>query len=1195
MTVADDALKAGDEMKRRTFLKESAIGIGALAGMYGGVLKAEDAIGALPLKAEAGASGNEPEGGTEGQSAWGINAIVLKSPWNGTPTINEVLEDREHTLVLSQFYRVGGEKQPATSTECRVAYNSETLFILFRCAESDMSFPYANLNSDLWPSANWHSLHGLPSAANNWPPNPDEVDLLIQPDTSNPSYYQFAATPQGSIFGCERLLPSNTAAAADVSAAARDSSVIVSKVQAFDATVVRKSDEWLAFLQIPWQTLGGKPDSHFGFLPMRTRWRNGEFSAPAAIDFNEGMPVDLFIETHFSGAAQVQNPQSSLCQLPSGTFRWQRPAIVTHPNADTCRQIWQMESSLTTPTDKNSLAQRLDLTQRWMDLMTQEGFTPLPRAWGNLENDLTLAYFRQKVNSAFQQNDLGRACQLLDTYLGQLDKMSRWWYADGSPGNILEDAWTKVTSAESLEVQGSTLLMRCTAGSHNVELRLALPATGGIRIYGGDEGYWRPDDLLPLHAAQTASSCSIETPEGRIVVNRRPFSISFHEASGNMVTQIGAGNLAFRFGANGGIQATDFRNHLAPDEVIYGFGEKYDCFNHRGSVLTLWGTDDWVGNGEGLANTTYKPLPVFHSSIAYMVFCNSSYRLRADIGKTKPDQYRITQQGPIFDYYFWIGAPEKTLQSYTALTGRPPLPPKWAFEPWMGRGGEAWASGELHDAVAEEENAAKRFAALDIPHSAIYAEGPSALSPALNQFMAARGVRVLGYFMPEVGPSRQESLMPELDHDQLPILRCESEDKTRQLGYIDFTNPNALELCRRALKEALDLGEAGSMVDYGDLVPDNATFYDGQQGAAMHNFYYYDYQRTISEVFREKRGDDFILYGRGAAPGTQRWVGQFAGDHPANFNGLRHVLTGALNLCACGYSNWGSDLGGYFGFPQPAVYMRWFQFGCFSPLMRPHGTAPREPWFFSEAAVKNYKFLAWTRENLLHYIYNAAAIAHETGVSMVRSMPVSFPNEPQMAAVSDQYLFGPDLLVAPVVGEGTLRTIGFPSGVWTSLWNGATVSGPATLKVNAPLDEIPVYLKPGAVVPVQLNGELQFGESMTEGRVDALVVTRPSDDKSVSLLNARGEMARVAGRSTADGYSWRLENLPEMSYLLIYGTTAASGVRVNGKVLRKLTAGDDSMPAGWKVDLAGNRLVVCLSSRQIEHSDLVTEIEVDSK
>ena len=115
---------------------------------------------------------------------------------------------------------------------------------------------------------------------------------------------------------------------------------------------------------------------------------------------------------------------------------------------------------------------------------------------------------------------------------------------------------------------------------------------------------------------------------------------------------------------------------------------------------------------------------------------------------TVPDQYRLTQQGPIFDFYFLIGSPEKTLQAYTALTGRPPLPSKWVFEPWMGRGGGAWAhgprnaaagrEGNVERAVAEEESAAKRFAELDIPHSAIYAEGPSALSPELNQFMAAR-------------------------------------------------------------------------------------------------------------------------------------------------------------------------------------------------------------------------------------------------------------------------------------------------------------------------------------------------------------------------------------------------------------------------------------------------------------------------
>jgi alpha-glucosidase (family GH31 glycosyl hydrolase) len=1171
-------------MQRRTFLTRSAVGIGALAGFYGGVLKADEM------------SGDQHSAVDESQAMWGTNAVVLKSLWSKPPSVDDMLRDSEHTVALNRFFRVGGENRLATPTECRIALSSDALHILFRCEESDMSFPYANLDKNLWTSADWYSLRGLPSASNNWPPNPDEVDFLIQPDPGSPSYYQFAATPQGLKFGCSRLLNSSADASADQKANAEDSPARATVVDAFEASVIKRDGDWLAWFQIPWRTLGGGPKSHFGFLPMRTRWRDGEFSSPVAIDLNESLPIDLLIEAHSSGTAPVREAETSLCELPSGVLRWQRPAVETYPDAETQRQIWQMESALSAPTNEKNLPERLYLAQRWMDLMMQEGFTPLPKAWGVLPVDLTLAFCRQRVNAAFENNDLAGACKLLDTYLNQMDKMSRWWYADGSPGNILKDEWKPITSAESLEVQDNTLLMRCTAGGLKLDLRLALPATGGVRIYGPDEGYWRPADLLPLSVRRTPASCSVDSADGRIVIRQKPFSISFYDAAGNEVMQIGAMNLAFRFSADAQILAIDYKNHLDPSEVIYGFGEKYDRFNQNGNVLTLWGTDDWDGNGEGAANTTYKPLPIFHSSKGYMVFDNSSYRLRADIGKSEPNQYRITQHGPIFDFYFFVGAPEKRLQSYTALTGTPPLPPKWAFEPWMGRGEEAWASGPLHDPIAEEESVVKRFAELDIPHSAIYAEGVTARSPSLNQFMAERGVRVLGYFYPVIPLARQQQLMPELEKSELPYLRFANGGiaPDPHHTYVDFTHPKAKELTRRALREALDLGEAGSMVDFGDMTPDGAVFYDGRHGAEMHNAYYYDYQRTVSEIFREKRGDDFILYARGAAPGTQRWVGQFAGDHPANFNGLKHVLTGALNLCACGYSNWGSDLGGYFGFPQPAVYMRWIQFGCFSPLMRPHGTAPRDPWYFGEEAVANYKFLAWTRENILNYTYNAAAIAHETGVSIMRSMPIAFPREQQMAAVADQYMFGPDLLVAPVVSEDAFRTVVFPPGVWTSLWDGKTVSGPATLKVYAPLDTILVYLKPGASVPVQLNRELQFGKSMTNSRFDALVVTPPNENGKTNLRNARGEFADVAVRSKAGGCNWTLENVPEMGYVLIYGITAATQVRVDGKVLPMVTEADpESMLVGWKADPAANRMLIRLPSRGVEHSEQITEIAVD--
>jgi len=129
-----------------------------------------------------------------------------------------------------------------------------------------------------------------------------------------------------------------------------------------------------------------------------------------------------------------------------------------------------------------------------------------------------------------------------------------------------------------------------------------------------------------------------------------------------------------------------------------------------------------------------------------MIFDNSSFRLRADIGKTQPAQYRISQHGQIFDFYFWVTSPEKALQSYTCLTGKPILPPKWAFEPWMGRKGRSWINDAPdHDPIAEQIRVVRKFAELDIPHSAIYSEGIGANTPALHSFMAPRGIKVLSW------------------------------------------------------------------------------------------------------------------------------------------------------------------------------------------------------------------------------------------------------------------------------------------------------------------------------------------------------------------------------------------------------------------------------------------------------------------
>jgi alpha-glucosidase (family GH31 glycosyl hydrolase) len=1106
-------------------------------------------------------------------SVWGVNAVTLKPAYSSTPSLAEVLTNSGNNVSLDRFYLAGGAGIAPVKTECRVACDADSLIVIFRCAEPNSSFPATH------HQANWFSLLDTPSDQDS--SFPDKVDLFIRPDVSAPVYYQFAATLDGLKFGYEHGTGGEVDSGdEDQKSHGQDRT---QKISAFTTIVSVGTNEWTVFMRVPWKTIGGKPRDGFGLLPVRTRWRDGEVASPAAFDFIERSPLDLFIETHFSDVAPIHDAQSSLCRLPSGVLRWQRPALLTYPDTETVRAIWQMEQSLNKPTGADNFAKRLWLVQRWTDLLALEGFNFRLDRGSIVTRDLSPFEFRRRVNSVLQKEKTASAWRMLDGYLHQLDLVSRKWFADGSPGDIGE--WTPISRVDGMETKGNVLDLHGLAGGRSVNVHLSLPQTGGIRLYGDDEGHFKPDELLPLNTVQASGSVSVATSSGRIVIRQDPFVISFYDTTGNLVTRIGPNDLSFRFAPDGRISAVDFKNNLNPNEAIFGFGERYDRFNENGNVLTLWGMDDWMGNTVGLENETYKPIALFHSSKGYTAFDNSTYRLRADIGKSDPRKYRLTQQGPVFDYYFWIGLPERAIESYTALTGKPILPPKWALEPWMGRTGRGWTA-PTHNAVAEEESVTKRFAALDIPHAAIYSEGPGADSAELNRFMAARDIKVLSWFWPVISPHDQAKLLPEVPTNELPLLNAGNEQASRELGYVDFTNPHALELFRRWWRHRLDLGVAGSMVDFGDRVPEAAIFHDGKTGEEMHNFYACDYHRTAGEVFREKRGDDFILFGRAAAPGDQRWVAQFAGDHPSNFMGLQSGLTGALNLCACGFSTWGSDLGGFLGWPEPAVYMRWTQFSCFSPLMRCHGRTPREPWNYGTAAVANYKFCAWVRENLLDYIYNAAADAHETGIPIVRSLALAYPGDLSIAPNRGEYMFGRDLLVAPVVTEDNNKAVTLPAGTWTDLWTGRTVQGPASFTKDVPLDTIPVYLKPGAMVPVTLSRDLQLGHSLSAGGVKALMVTPPESDELMQFkydaMPVSAEPARPTPQSVvtlhpeANGFMASLNHL-DTDFLLVHGVKSAGSVTVNGERLQNLSGVNfASMPPGWEADSALNRIIIRL-------------------
>ena len=179
----------------------------------------------------------------------------------------------------------------------------------------------------------------------------------------------------------------------------------------------------------------------------------------------------------------------------------------------------------------------------------------------------------------------------------------------------------------------------------------------------------------------------------------------------------------------------------------------------------------------------------------------------------------------------WPGEPTRTLQAYTDLTGKPMLPPKWVFEPWMGGGLSRWTNGPLRDMSAEMLGVVARFAALDIPHSALYTEtrvesrvpNNPQLFPELNR----RGIRPLAWMNCVMGPEIQEEFLPGLAEADWPIVH--RADGTI-FSYVDFTHPRAMELLRNYWSSFFEQGVAGSMVDFGDLFPEDGVAYDGRRG-----------------------------------------------------------------------------------------------------------------------------------------------------------------------------------------------------------------------------------------------------------------------------------------------------------------------------------------------------------------------------
>jgi alpha-D-xyloside xylohydrolase len=255
--------------------------------------------------------------------------------------------------------------------------------------------------------------------------------------------------------------------------------------------------------------------------------------------------------------------------------------------------------------------------------------------------------------------------------------------------------------------------------------------------------------------------------------------------------------------------------------------------------------------------------------------------------------------------------------------------------------------------------------------------------------------------------------------------------------------------------------------DFGERIPTDVVWHDGADPARMHNLYTQLYNRAVHDVLVAERGaGDAVLFARSATAGGQTMPVHWGGDNTSTFVSMAESLRGGLSLAMSGFAHWSHDIGGFEGTPDPAVFKRWTAFGLLSSHSRFHGSdSYRVPWAFDDEAVEVTRRFAQLKMRLMPYLYQAGLDAAATGVPVMRPMQVEFPSDPAVAYLDRQYLLGPDLLVAPVFSADGDVDVYLPEGPWTSLLTGETVEGGRWLRERHGFDSLPLYVRPGAVIP----------------------------------------------------------------------------------------------------------------------------------
>ena len=585
----------------------------------------------------------------------------------------------------------------------------------------------------------------------------------------------------------------------------------------------------------------------------------------------------------------------------------------------------------------------------------------------------------------------------------------------------------------------------------------------------GRDGSWK--------VIETNDKIIYSSDYGTIQINKNPWRIVLKDKAGRILSQTAALSDAdstqvkytpFCFVKRGSDNARRINPvfTLTADEMIFGCGESATGLNKAGQKVNLFVTDPQGPETDQM----YKPIPFFMSNRGYGMFMHTSAPVTCDFGATYIGLNKMFMGDENLDLFVFFGEPKDILDEYTDLVGKPGMPPLWSFGTWMSRI-TYFSEKEGYDVAA---NIRKNKYPCDVIHFDTgwfdvdwqcdykFSENRFQNPQQMLKDLRSQGFHVCLWQLPYFTPKNR--YFSELIEKDMYVKNGNGELPYEDV-VLDFSNPETVKWYQDKLAGLLNIGVSAIKVDFGEAAPLNGIYASGKSGWYEHNLYPVRYDMAVSEITKKLHNEN-IMWARAAWAGSQRYPLHWGGDAATTNTGLLGTLRAGLSFGLSGFSFWSHDMGGFVKSTPEDLYCRWIPFGFLTSHTRAHGAPPTEPWLYDSKRVQDvFRKGAEMKYRLMPYVYAQAKECTEKGLPMLRALFVEFPDDPGAWKVDDEYLFGSQILVAPLLEFGmTGRTVYLPEGKWIDYQTEKVYEG-GWHRIEAGSLPIIMLVRDGSVLP----------------------------------------------------------------------------------------------------------------------------------